>query len=165
MLHQLVFTYGLQAEYLEGNTLAQLFRGAQGDAEINWAALTCEARCSDHQADRYRLYHLPQLELYALVLDLDGHWVRTFDSLPNLGQVARLLRATLTGQTMASHTPYIPTGTLRTGWAELEREVRQWWWGRLLTNLNRPSVIDELTCWPQRWADQVEQLAPPGALE
>jgi hypothetical protein len=165
MLHQLAFTYGFRVDYLEGNCLLQLFHRAQGGEDVNWAASSCRARAYDHQSDLYRLYHLPDLEVYALVLDLDGHWVRTFDSLPTLGQVARLLRATLTAQTTASHTPYIPAGSLKTGWNELEREVRLWWWGRLLHQLNHPQPASQLPDWPQRWADLLSELAPPGALE
>lgn len=134
MLHQLVFTYGVVADCLEADNLTLASRR--------------------HEADSYQLYYLPQLELYALVFSVDGHWVRTFDSRPGPDDIAHELNRVMDGRT------YIPSGSLKTGWAELEKEVRYWWWDRLLDNLKQPAPAEHES-WPQRWADlAMESMLP-----
>ena len=165
MLDSLVSTYGFQADFLEGDSLSRLFEGAGARPEIQWAARTFRSRARAQQNDSYRLYHLPQLELYALVFEVDGCWVRTFESLPDLNQLAELLCDALTGLTPSSHLAYIPSGSLEPGWQELEGEVRLWWWGRLLQQINHPTPEEKLVCWPQRWADLLQEAAPPSAVE
>lgn len=161
MFEKMHLTYGFEARCLSAGELRQRFPCNQGDDNQKWVARALESRAFQHQADTFQLYHLPQVELYVLVIQLDGTWVRTFEEPPSLAQVAQLLRSALTGLTAASQTPYIPSGTLEDGWKELEREVRLWWWGRLLDNINRPRAEEDLTCWPQRWADLWLELAPP----
>lgn len=127
MLHQFVFTYGLQADCLEADSLYELLG-------------------RNHQLDTYQLYHLPQLELYALVFNVDGHWVRTMEERPDRDDIAAELNLAMADR------DYIPSGTLNSGWDELEREIRYWWWSRLLDNLKQPAPC-ESDSWPQRWAD------------
>ncbi|MBN9414325.1 hypothetical protein ABS71_01270 [bacterium SCN 62-11] len=150
MLQPLQYFYGFRADLLEFGPLFRLFpRRQQGD--LRWAAQALEARACEHQTDSFVLYRLPELNSYAVVFQLDGEWVRCFEERPNLTDLARCLREVLTGVTLASNTPYIPSGTLNAGWDDLERDVRVWWWGRLKDNLNpsEPNPED----WPQRWAD------------
>lgn len=147
--------YGFRADLLEHGPLHKLFpRGQQGD--LRWAARACEARATENQADNFGLYWSPDLEVFLLAFSLDGFWVRTFEERPNLSDVARCLRQALTGVTLASRTPYIPSGSLNAGWDDLEKIIRLWWWGRLKHNLNHPVADPEE--WPQRWADLLRTI-------
>lgn len=149
MLQSLQAFYGFRADLLEFGPLFRLFpRRQQGD--LRWAAEAMEARACESLSDSFVLYRLPELECYALVFQVDGEWVRCFEERPNLSDLARSLREALTGVTLAGATPYIPSGSLNSGWGELEREVRLWWWGRLQANLADSSEPED---WSQRWAD------------
>lgn len=150
-----MYFYGFRAELLEHGPLNQLFpRGQQGD--LRWAAQACEARAREHQTDHVEVYWSPDLATFLMVFTVDGQWVRLLDERPNLTDAARCLRQALTGVTLASRTPYIPSGSLEAGWEELERAVRLWWWGRLRTNLQQP--LSDPEDWPQRWADLLHSL-------
>ncbi len=155
MLQRLMYFYGFRAELLEHGPLYQLFpRGQQGD--LRWAAQACQARACEHQSDHFGLYWLPELEIFLMAFSLDGDWIRIFEERPNLMDVARCLRQTLTGVTLASRTPYIPSGSLDSGWDKLEQTARLWWWVRLRNNLQAPTA--DLEDWPQRWADLLHTL-------
>lgn len=149
MLQSLQTFYGFRVDLLEFGPLFRLFpRRQQGD--LRWAAEAMEARACESLSDSFVLYRLPELECYALVFQVDGEWVRCFEERPNLSDLARCLREVLTGVTLAGATPYIPSASLNSGWGELEREVRLWWWGRLQSNLADSSEPED---WSQRWAD------------
>lgn len=145
MLQKLINFYGFRADLLEHGPLQRLFPRRQQNPELGWACRAFEARSRDPHGDHFALYRLPEVERYLLVFEVDGHWVRIFDERPNLTDLARCLR-----QSMGAGT-YIPSGSLETGWDELENQVRLWWWSRLRENLKSPQREPE--DWPQRWAD------------
>lgn len=145
MLQKLIEFYGFRADLLEHGPLHRLFPRGEQNPELRWASRVLEARHREQQSDHFALYRLPELEIFLLVFEVDGHWVRCFEGRPNLTVLAGCLCQRMNAGT------YIPSGSPGNGWDELESQARFWWWERLAENLKSPQLDPE--DWPQRWAD------------